>query len=230
MRALEQMGDAAGELDVLEAAGHLAGGVAQHLAVLGRDGRGQIGGGPGHEVTEAEEDVGPGAEGAGAPLGGRLVGDLDRAVDLGRGRQRHGRRLHAAGRVEDRARGGPRSPPPTSPRRSARVQHRNPPVLRAPNGGLPAPLDQLGQLLGDQALVLVEVAPGRPRAPAAPHEEDEHGEDAMPTMQTVHQRFHSPGEVFWAGTSFCSANSRLARFGEYLATPAIWARLTGLPF
>ena len=52
----------------------------------------------------------------------------------------------------------------------------------------------------------------------------------MPAIQTAHQRFHSPGDVFWAGISFCSATKRLARFGEYLATPAIWAWLTGLPF
>ena len=51
-----------------------------------------------------------------------------------------------------------------------------------------------------------------------------------PARHTPHQRFHSPGEVFWAGISFCSATKRLARFGEYLATPAIWAWVTGLPF
>ncbi len=52
----------------------------------------------------------------------------------------------------------------------------------------------------------------------------------MPTRHTPHQRFHSPGEAFWAGTNFCSATKRPARFCEYLATPAIWAWVTGLPF
>ena len=33
---------------------------------------------------------------------------------------------------------------------------------------------------------------------------------AWPARHTVHQRFHSPGDVFWAGTSFCSATQQVA--------------------
>ena len=52
-----------------------------------------------------------------------------------------------------------------------------------------------------------------------------------PMRHTVHHRFHSPGEVFCAGTSFCSATSRLARFCECTPTLVVisdW--LTGWPF
>ena len=77
----------------------------------------------------------------------------------------------------------------------------------------------------------LEVAPGRPRAPTAPHEEDEDGEDELPARHTPHQRFHSPGAVFCAGTSFCSATRRLARFCEWTPTlDAISDWLTGWPF
>ena len=54
---------------------------------------------------------------------------------------------------------------------------------------------------------------------------------SMPRRQTVHHLFHSLGEAFWAGTSFCSATSRLARSCE--CTPTfdwISAWLTGWPF
>ena len=52
-----------------------------------------------------------------------------------------------------------------------------------------------------------------------------------PARHTPHQRFHSPGEAFCAGTSFCSATRRLARFCEWAPTLAvIFDWLTGWPF
>ena len=53
--ALEQLRDAAGELDVLQAAGDLAGGVGEHLAVLGGDDRGQLVGAVVQQLAEGEQ-------------------------------------------------------------------------------------------------------------------------------------------------------------------------------
>ena len=57
--ALEQVRDAAGELDHLEAAGHLAERVRQHLAVLGGDQRGDVLLALVHQLAEREQHLGP---------------------------------------------------------------------------------------------------------------------------------------------------------------------------
>ena len=56
---LQQMGDAAGELDHLDPPGHLAPGVLDHLAVLVGDQPGQVVAVPVGELAEGEEDAGP---------------------------------------------------------------------------------------------------------------------------------------------------------------------------
>ena len=57
--ALQQVRDAAGELDVLQAAGDLAEGVAEHLAVLGGEQRGDLLAVGVDELPEAEHHLGP---------------------------------------------------------------------------------------------------------------------------------------------------------------------------
>ena len=88
-RALEQVGEAAGELDVLQAPGHLTGGVAQHLAVLGRHRGGQIGAARATRSRKRNRTAALELSEPGAPLGRRLGGHLDRAVHLGLGGQRN---------------------------------------------------------------------------------------------------------------------------------------------
>ena len=99
------MGDAAGELDHLDAPGHFAPGVLQDLAVLGRDDPGQVVAVAVGELPEREEDAAAGGQRRVPPRGKGGGGRLDDMVDvLGRG-QYHLRRLGAGGRVEDG--GGP---------------------------------------------------------------------------------------------------------------------------
>ena len=104
VRSLQQVRDAAGELDVLEAAGHLTLGVGQHLAVLAGDDRGQVVAVGVEQLAQAEERGGASAERRRAPRRRGLDRDLHGVVDLGGRRQRHLGRLHAARRVEDGAR------------------------------------------------------------------------------------------------------------------------------
>src|SRR3984957_94079 len=70
---------------------------------------------------------------------------------------------------------GDRGPTAPEPNRCPRNRVRGGDALPH-RGRLPG---QLGQLLGDHAVVLVEIAPGRPRAPPAPHEEDQHREHEL---------------------------------------------------
>ncbi len=58
-RALHQLGDGAGMLDVLEAAQQLAFGLGKGLAVLGNGERGELVDGAAHQLAEAEESRGP---------------------------------------------------------------------------------------------------------------------------------------------------------------------------
>ena len=53
--SLEEVGYAAGELDVLQSPGHFAGGITQHLAVLGGDEGSELVRTPVHELAEAKE-------------------------------------------------------------------------------------------------------------------------------------------------------------------------------
>jgi hypothetical protein len=100
--ALEQVGDAAGELDVLEATGHLAEGVGLHLAVLGGQEGGDLLAIALHELAQVEHHLGAAGEGGGTPprLGG--AGGGDGPVDLLNRGEVDGRLLLAGRRVEHR--------------------------------------------------------------------------------------------------------------------------------
>ena len=100
---LEQGGDAARELDHLQAAGDLALGVGDDLAVLVRDELGQLVEVLLDELAEGEHDAGPADERHVAPLVERLPGRRHRGVHVGRLGQRHLGLLGAGGGVVDRA-------------------------------------------------------------------------------------------------------------------------------
>ncbi len=103
VRALQQVRDPTGELDVVEAARHLPRRVAQHFAVFGGNGGRQVGRGGRHQVAEPEQDGRSGAQRSSRPVPCGLGRGVDRRVHLtGRG-QRDGRRLHPAGGVVDGA-------------------------------------------------------------------------------------------------------------------------------
>ena len=57
MLALEEAGDAAGELEVFQAAQHFAFGVGKHLAVLAGDGCGELAAVVADQVPHGEEDL-----------------------------------------------------------------------------------------------------------------------------------------------------------------------------
>ena len=65
--ALEQVRDAAGELDHFLAAGHLAQGIVQDLAVLGGDDRGELVLAGVQQLAESEEDLGAAGQGRVTP-------------------------------------------------------------------------------------------------------------------------------------------------------------------
>ena len=95
------MGDAAGELDDLDATGHLAPGVLQDLAVLGGDQPGQVVTVRVGQLAEGEQDPAPCRERGVPPRPERLGGRLDGVVDvLDRGENDLGGLL-AGRRVED---------------------------------------------------------------------------------------------------------------------------------
>ena len=81
--ALQQVHEARGELDVLDAAADLALGVGEDLAVLVREDRGELVLALDEQVAELEEHVGPLDEARGAPSGQRGLRGGDRLVDLG---------------------------------------------------------------------------------------------------------------------------------------------------
>ena len=80
--ALEQVRDAAGELEVLEAAGDLAQRVRRDLAVLGGQERRELVAMLVDEVPDPEQDVGPLAQRRRAPARERCAGRRDRRIDL----------------------------------------------------------------------------------------------------------------------------------------------------
>ena len=102
--ALEQLRHAAGELDVLQAAGDLAGGVGEHLAVLGGDDRGQLVG-VRRAAARGTRTAPPSAATARRERHSRAaaLALADRGVDLGGDGQVDLAGLLAGGRVEDRA-------------------------------------------------------------------------------------------------------------------------------
>jgi hypothetical protein len=100
--ALEEMRDAAGEFDHLDAALHLADRVGMGLAVLGRNRFGDTVGILVKQLFETEHVAGAPQRWHVGPGRQRELGGSDRGVELGRGRQRQDRRLLAGRRVEDR--------------------------------------------------------------------------------------------------------------------------------
>ena len=99
--ALEKLGDAAGELDDLDAAGHRAAGIVEGLAVLGRADAGQLVAMGLHEVTVAEQDARALRRRGRGPSGKRRLRRPDRLVDLARGGERRLRLDPPGGRVVD---------------------------------------------------------------------------------------------------------------------------------
>ena len=81
--ALEQVGDAARELDDLEAAGDLAQRVGVHLAVLGGDDRGELVLAAVEQLAEGEEDLGTPGQRRGAPARGARAAAGDDAGGVG---------------------------------------------------------------------------------------------------------------------------------------------------
>ncbi len=100
---LDELRDAAGELEVLEATRDLTQGVGGHLAVLRGQQRGELGATRVHEVPDAEHDLGALRDRRRAP--GRECGlrGRDRAVDLFDAREVDARACTSRGRVIHRA-------------------------------------------------------------------------------------------------------------------------------
>ena len=84
--ALQQLRDAAGELDDLEPARDLAARIGEHLAVLARDDRGELAGMLLDQVAEPEQDA--------------RAAERRRVRPLGEGRARRGDRLRASRAAE----------------------------------------------------------------------------------------------------------------------------------
>ena len=81
--ALEEMGDAAGELDDLETALHLAAGVGEDLAVLGREQLGDVLAILLDELPEGEQDAGARRDRCVPPPGKAALADATAGVDVG---------------------------------------------------------------------------------------------------------------------------------------------------
>jgi hypothetical protein len=94
-RALEQVGQAGRELQELDAALDLGGGVEQALAVLARDDLRDVGLPPVQHLAHPEEQRGAAGERHGPPLRERLPRDLDGAIELLDAREVHLVRLLA---------------------------------------------------------------------------------------------------------------------------------------
>ncbi len=103
-RPLQEVRDAAGELDVLDAARHLSPRVFEDLAVLGRDGGGELVTTGIEQLTQAEQQAGPPGQRGEAPLVGRLEGRCHHRVDLGRRGESDLCGLDSPGRVVHRRR------------------------------------------------------------------------------------------------------------------------------
>ena len=99
--ALQQLRDAAGELDVLDPACHLAERVGVHLAVLGGDGRRELLAVAVEQVAEPEQHLGPARQRRRPPAGERGLRRRHRGVELvGRGEIDHGCLLTGRGVVD----------------------------------------------------------------------------------------------------------------------------------
>ena len=101
--ALQQVDEAGGELDVLDAARDLAGRVGEHLAVLARDDRGELGGALLQQLAQAEEHVGALDEPGRTPPRQSGGSGGDGLLDLGGRRERDFVLPGARRRVEHRS-------------------------------------------------------------------------------------------------------------------------------
>ena len=106
MLALEQLRDAAGELDDFEAALHLAQRIGQGLAVLGGKQLGDVSRVLVDQVAELEQDAGAALRRGGAPVGKGGAGGGHGAVDVGPAGQRDLACDAARGRIEHLADAG----------------------------------------------------------------------------------------------------------------------------
>ena len=106
---LSERGDAAGELDHLDAAGDLAHRIGEHLAVLGGEEACEVLTMRVEQRADAEEELGAASNRDRAPLGPGSLGGSDRLCDLVRRSEIDGAGLQAGGRVEDRP-AAPRCP------------------------------------------------------------------------------------------------------------------------
>ena len=98
--ALEVVHEAGAELDVLEAARHLAGGVGDDLAVLTRDDAGEFVAARRDDLAELEHDGGTLRQARVAPAGQRGAGGRDGRVEFAGRRERHPSGDLAGGGVE----------------------------------------------------------------------------------------------------------------------------------
>ena len=108
--ALEQVPHAAGELDDLKPARHLAAGVGEHLAVLAGDEAGEVVAAGVDELPEREHDLRAARERCAAPLGGGRRRGVDGAVDRSRVGERDARRPPRPWRSRSPPRGARRRP------------------------------------------------------------------------------------------------------------------------
>ena len=99
---LDQLRDAAGELDVLETAGDLAHRIREHLAVLGGDERGDLLAVRVDQLAESEHHLGTLRQRRRAPCRERCPRRGDRGVDLVDGCEIHDAGLFTRRRVEHR--------------------------------------------------------------------------------------------------------------------------------
>ena len=99
--ALQELRRAARVFDDVDAARKLARGIRQHLAVLARDDRHDLVGALLEQRLEAEHDPGSGKRRRRGPAGKGGFGGIDRAPDLGGGRERHaGTERTRCGRID----------------------------------------------------------------------------------------------------------------------------------
>ncbi len=102
--ALHEVGDAAGELDVLEAAGHFAERVAEHLAVLHADQRGDLFAVGVDQFAHVEHHLGSPRQVGRPPRRERGLGHRDGVVDLCCGGEVNGGLLLTSSRIPNHPR------------------------------------------------------------------------------------------------------------------------------